>query len=313
MIRSVRAVPRAARVRAFPYEGVRLGCALLLALLLAPAAARAEGADAAPPPVAAEQKACDESAGMDDRPAEAEAPAPAEAPLETPPGADAVTAPTADADAALDVFAAELDAAPDYSDPLEPLNRHILSFNRGVDYVLLDPLTRAYAFVMPDLARQSVRNLFANLNTPVVLVNDVLQLRGKDALVTTARFVINSTMGMAGLFDPATTFGLEANDANFSQTLSVAGVPTGPYLVVPLFGPTTVRDGFGGIVDLAMSPQAYVLPLLPVVIVAGSGGFAERERHQEGLDALRESSIDYYASLRSAYLESNAADDSARD
>lgn len=305
MIRSERAVPPAARVRAFPYEAVRLACAALLALLLAPAAAHAEGADAAPTAVPAEQKACDESAGMDDRPAEAETPAPAEAP------ADA--APSAETDASLDVFAAELDAAPDASDPFEPLNRRILSFNRGVDYVLLDPLTRAYAFVMPDLARQSVRNMFANLNTPVVLVNDMLQLRGKDALVTTARFVINSTMGMAGLFDPATTFGLEANDANFSQTLSVAGVPTGPYLVVPLFGPTTVRDGFGGIVDLAMSPQAYVLPLLPVVIVAGSGGFAERERHQEGLDALRESSIDFYASLRSAYLSSNAAEETARD
>jgi phospholipid-binding lipoprotein MlaA len=205
-------------------------------------------------------------------------------------------------DDSLDALSAELDAG--QPDPFECVNRKVFGFNRGVDAVLLDPMMRAYAFVMPDLARQSVRNVFANLNTPAALVNDLLQLEAKDAFVTTARFVINTTMGMGGLFDAASTMGLEAHRADFSETLAAAGIPSGPYLIMPLLGPTTVRDGFGSLVDLAMAPQFYVLPLFGFVLVTGSHGMTEREEHFEGMAALEESSIDYYASLRSAYFDS---------
>lgn len=205
-------------------------------------------------------------------------------------------------DAALDALSAELDAG--HPDPFENVNREVFWFNRGVDAVLLDPMTRAYAFVVPPFARQSIRNVFANLNTPATLVNDLLQLEGEDALVTVARFVINTTMGMGGLFDAAGSMGLESHRADFSETLGFVGIPRGPYLVVPLLGPSTVRDGFGSLVDLAMAPQVYVLPLLGFAIVTSSHGMTEREEHFEDLEALRESSIDYYASLRSAYLES---------
>jgi len=202
----------------------------------------------------------------------------------------------------LDALSAELDAG--QPDPFECVNRQIFSFNSGVDAVLLDPMTRAYAFVVPALARQSIRNVFANLNTPAALVNDLLQLEPKDALVTTARFLINSSMGMGGLFDAASTMGLESHRADFSETLAFVGIPSGPYLIMPLLGPTTIRDGFGSLVDLAMAPQTYALPLLGFMIVTGSQGMTEREKHFEGMQALRESSIDYYASLRSAYFDS---------
>jgi phospholipid-binding lipoprotein MlaA len=214
--------------------------------------------------------------------------------------AEEPAAPSAEDD--LDALSAELDAG--QPDPFECVNRQIFRFNHGVDAVLLDPMTRAYAFVVPEFARQSVRNAFANLNTPAALVNDLLQLEPKDALVTTARFLINSSMGMGGLFDAASTMGLPPHRADFSETLAFAGIPSGPYLIMPLLGPTTVRDGFGSLVDLAMAPQTYALPLLGFMLVTGSQGMTEREKHFEGMQALRDSSIDYYASLRSAYFDS---------
>jgi len=214
--------------------------------------------------------------------------------------AEEPSAPAAEDD--LDALSAELDAG--QPDPFECVNRQIFSFNHGVDAVLLDPMTRAYAFVVPEFARQSIRNAFANLNAPAALVNDLLQLEPKDALVTTARFLINSSMGMGGLFDAASTMGLPPHRADFSETLAFAGIPSGPYLIMPMLGPTTVRDGFGSLVDLAMAPQTYALPFLGFVLVTGSQGMTEREKHFEGMQALRESSIDYYASLRSAYFDS---------
>jgi phospholipid-binding lipoprotein MlaA len=209
------------------------------------------------------------------------------------------------ADDVLDALSAELDAAGAANpDPFEDVNRQIFLFNRGVDVVLLDPITRAYRFVLGDFARQSVRNLFANLRTPVVLVNNLLQFRGEDAAITTARFVVNSTMGMGGLFDPASSFGLDPRVSGFGDTLEVAGLSTGPYLVLPLLGPTTVRDGLGNLVDAAMTPQTYILPVMGTVLLTGSNGVVEREKYYDGLQALREQSVDYYASLRSAYFES---------
>ena len=280
----------------------RLLHGVLLAFWLPAAVSQAEPPepDTSLPPGsrAIEQQACDEANGIGEQPpAEDAAPLLPEAPQD-----DASHG--ADREADLDALSSELDASrASDADPLESMNRQILSFNRGVDALLLDPLTQAYAFVVPELARQSVRNAFANLNSPVVLVNDLLQLEGEDAFVTTARFLINSTMGMGGFFDAAASMGLDSHVSNFSETLSVAGVPMGPYLVVPLLGPTTVRDGFGTIVDLAMSPQIYILPVTSVVIVTGSDGFSLRAGHADDLAALRETSVDYYAALRSAYLD----------
>ena len=277
--------PRRARSRAFFRAAA--ASALFFALRAGaqtPSAAQEEPAAQAVPVAEQDPAAAAVETGAPEEPATAQA-------AEVAPG-----------DATLDALSAELDTA--QPDPFERMNREVFRFNRGVDTVLLDPVTRAYAFVVPPFARQSVRNVFANLNTPAALVNDLLQLEGRDAFVTVARFVINSTMGMGGLFDAASSMGLESHRADFSETLAFVGVPRGPYLVLPLVGPSTVRDGFGSLVDLAMSPQVYALPLLGFALVTGSQGMTEREKYFEGMEALRESSIDYYASLRSAYLES---------
>jgi phospholipid-binding lipoprotein MlaA len=274
--------------------------ALLLCVLLPSAIAQAEQAadpspiqvEAAPPEAMSAEDAA-ASADGGDRGVDA---------LPTEP----VSAPSQDSasERNLDALSAELDETGNTRpDPFETVNRHIFSFNTGVDIVLLDPLTRAYRFVLGDFARQSVRNLFANLNTPVILVNDLLQLEAKDAAITTTRFVLNSTMGMGGLFDPASSFGLEAHDSGFGETLEAAGLPSGPYLMMPLLGPTTVRDGFGNLVDVAMAPQSYILPVLGSIILTGSNGVVVREKHFEDMQALREQSVDYYASLRSAFFE----------
>lgn len=208
-------------------------------------------------------------------------------------------------DAELDALSAELDEHD--ADPFEPVNRHVFAFNQGVDALVLDPVTRTYGTYVPEFGKESIRNFFRNLNTPQVLVNDLLQLRGRDAAITTTRFLINTTLGMGGFFDPATSFGLDAHVSDFSQTLSAVGIGTGPYIVVPVMGPTTVRDGVGTLVDTMMAPLTWVLPVVGTLAISGSDGITRREEQLAGLDALRESSVDYYSALRTAYLQSRRA------
>lgn len=130
-------------------------------------------------------------------------------------------------------------------DPWEPYNRGMNKFNNGVDRVLLRPLAVGYRFVTPDPVERSFANLFSNLNTPVVLVNNLLQGKPGAALSDTGRFLINSTIGIAGLFDPATHMGLEKHNEDFGQTLAVWGVASGPYVILPFWGPTTLRGAIG--------------------------------------------------------------------
>jgi phospholipid-binding lipoprotein MlaA len=187
-------------------------------------------------------------------------------------------------------------------DPLEPVNRRLFAFNRGIDYVLLDPVTRAYQFIVPTEGRRAVRRVFRNLGSPRTLANDLLQLKFRDALVTTARFAINSTLGMAGLFDPAANFGLERHEADFGETLARAGVGAGPYLVLPLFGPSTIRDSIGSAVDGFMEPQTWLLGPGSQILLGSGDGLSLRDEHIADLKHLRDSAVDYYAALRTAYL-----------
>jgi phospholipid-binding lipoprotein MlaA len=214
-----------------------------------------------------------------------------------------------------------------FPDPFEPYNRAILRFNGRLDRVLIEPLTRAYSYVIPGSVRQSVRLFFRNLNSPSILVNDVLQREWRDAGVTAARTGINTTVGLAGFFDPAERLGLTHHHSDFGQTLALGGVVSGPYLKMPLLGPTNVRDGFGTIVDFAFRPTTYLfgagalgssLPGLgtPTLgdqfvvsgIQGGSTGLVAREAAHEELRALRESSVDFYATLRSAYSQARKGD-----
>ncbi len=195
----------------------------------------------------------------------------------------------------------EAEEAANPPDPLEPANRGVLWFNRGLDWVLIDPITRGYAWIMPDPAERAVRRFFDNLASPSVLVNDLLQLRGKRAAMTSARFVVNTTVGVAGFFDPARSMGLEYHHADFGQTLWKYGVGSGPYLMLPLFGPSSARDGFGRLVDGALRPDTWLLPGAQLVVMGVGDGLSLRALHREALEELQRSSVDYYAALRSVY------------
>jgi phospholipid-binding lipoprotein MlaA len=190
-----------------------------------------------------------------------------------------------------------------FPDPFETPNRGILHFNQFIDTWLLDPVTIVYRFVLPEPVRRSVRFFFDNLNSTQILVNDGLQLEWKDTGITTFRFLINSTVGIGGLFDPAAYWGIEGHYSDFGQTLAIAGAPSGPYLLLPLLGPTTIRDGIGLGVDTLLHPTFYLLGGTDILLFTGTEGLTERARHYEELKALEESSIDFYAAMRSGFYQ----------
>jgi phospholipid-binding lipoprotein MlaA len=217
---------------------------------------------------------------------------------------------------------------PGYPDPFEPVNRVTFAFNRKVDDWVIEPITRVYRFIVPAPARRAVRRALVNLDAPVTFVNDVLQLEPRDAAITAGRFVVNTTVGVVGLFDVADTYAnLAGHESDFGQTLALSGLPTGPYLVLPLLGPTSVRDGTGYLVDLLFRPTTYLLTpggavfvsgfvqpgqelLLTTILEGGTGlaqGLTTREVSDDALDALEASSIDYYASLRNALYQNRTA------
>jgi phospholipid-binding lipoprotein MlaA len=194
-----------------------------------------------------------------------------------------------------------------FPDPFERVNRGTLDFNRHVDRWVLDPITQVYRFLVPDPARRAVRRLLANLNSPAVLVNDLLQREWKDGGVTVTRFALNTTLGCAGIFDPASNFGYAAHRADFGQTLALEGVKSGPFIMLPVFGPTTMRDGVGYLVDILFRPTTYILgpadQLVFTTVHGSSAGLATRDENAQALEALEESSVDYYAALRNAYYQ----------
>ncbi len=186
------------------------------------------------------------------------------------------------------------------NDPLEPMNRAMFEFNQELDRVILKPIATIYRDKVPEPAQASVLNFMHNIDTPMNFANEVLQLKLKKAGISLSRFAINSTIGVAGLFDPASTLGLRYNDEDFGQTLGRYGVPPGPYLMVPLLGPSNPRDGFGDLVD------AYFNPIGSVVPIEVRGGISvvnfvdSRSRSIELLDELERTSLDFYAAARSA-------------
>ena len=179
-----------------------------------------------------------------------------------------------------DLFDEEFDdGAFEYPDPLESTNRAIFSFNRQSDKWLLDPLTKGYRFVVPKPARSALSRMFLNLGSPKIIVNDFLQLEWKDMAVTTTRFVINSTVGIVGLFDVAKRIGLSGHESDFGQTLALAGTPSGPYLIFPFLGPSNVRDATGSFTDVFFNPFVYFVAPLNFLIYSGSSGLSERDRY----------------------------------
>lgn len=235
------------------------------------------------------------------------------APTEPGPAEVAIEQPRpSDEEIELEFADAEDEAVDGFPDPLEPVNRYTLAFNQVIDRWLLNPITRVYQFAVPHPARISVRQFFANLDSPAILANDLLQREWHDGGVTTVRFAINTTVGIAGFFDPAAGWGWKRHHSDFGQTLALEGVPSGAYIVLPIFGPTTVRDGFGELVDILFRPVTFILGPADQIFYAtihGSGyGLAVRDEHAEDLAILEQSSVDYYAALRNAYFQTRKAE-----
>ncbi len=191
-------------------------------------------------------------------------------------------------------------------DPLEGVNRAVFGFNETVDRFVMEPVAKAYGWVVPDPAKNAVHRLFANLNSPSIFVNDVLQLEPIRAGTTLTRFVLNSTVGVAGLFDVAGTIGLDGHHTDFGQTLARVGLGSGPYVVMPVLGPSTARDAVGGVVDMFLRPQTYLLGTGPLMLLGGSHGIVTRESYLDELAELRASSVDYYATVRNVYFQRRA-------
>jgi phospholipid-binding lipoprotein MlaA len=193
------------------------------------------------------------------------------------------------------------------SDPLEPSNRAVFGANEVVYRFVFDPVTDFYELVLPKPVRRSVLRFFDNLGEPAVVLNELLQLNPVRAGRTGARFAINTTVGVAGLFDPARKIGLEPNRTDFGETLGAYGLGQGVYLVIPVLGPSTARDLVGSVVNGFLQPHAYFLAYAPTFLLATGGGLSRYEANRPELEALREGSVDFYSALRSAYLMERAA------
>lgn len=195
----------------------------------------------------------------------------------------------------------------DANDPLEVPNRMIFAVNQTLDFFILGPAAEIYRFVLPQGVRDSIRNFLRNLATPVVLANDLLQGEFKRAETTLARFVINTTGGVFGFFDPATGEGYEYHNEDFGQTMGAHGVGEGAYLVLPLFGPSSIRDGVGRVVDIFLDPLTYVARDQDLenefLLRPALEGLDTRERNIEFLEDLERDSIDFYARVRSLWRQ----------
>ena len=191
-------------------------------------------------------------------------------------------------------------------DPLEPFNQAMLTFNRKADDWVLHPVAAKWAYIMPEPARASVSRFFKNVGVIPRFANDLFQLQFKQGGTEVARFGINTTLGVAGLFDPADEwFGLKQEDNDFGLTLAKYGVGEGPYVVLPLLGPSTVRDALGGFADGAMNPVNYVVSGAPLYEAAAKAVSTVNTRSQnlETFDDVDRYSIDLYGAVQDAYLQ----------
>ncbi|MFN0023561.1 MAG: VacJ family lipoprotein [Parvularculaceae bacterium] len=220
----------------------------------------------------------------------------------------ALTSPAAAQLSAGDEAAAPLAAAADAQpDPWQGFNRNIFAANNVVDDVLFVPAAKGYRAVTPKAGRRGIRRFLSNLGAPSVFVNDLLQGEFSRAGDTLSRFVINSTIGAGGFADPAAQMGIEGHNEDFGQTLAVWGVASGPYLVLPLLGPSSPRDAFGTIVETGLNPLTYArTPPANIarLSLAGTTLVSAREQFIEPLAEIEASSLDYYSSFRSFYTQS---------
>jgi phospholipid-binding lipoprotein MlaA len=249
---------------------------------------------------------------------------------DTRPVADQTPAPSSppetQSDEPLDPFARADEGAGEEYDPWEPMNANVFEFNRQVDRFVLKPVAKGYNFVMPDLVQVGISNIFSNLRFAPRFLNNVFQGKVKGAGIEVGRFLINSTVGLAGFFDVAKHVDLVTPDEDMGQTLGFYGVKPGPYLVLPLLPPFTVRDFVGYVGDVFLNPINWlVAPLIEVnnvpsviarhnrmtssLIQTGSRVgeiINERSRNLEKYQGVEEATLDLYTAVRNAYLQTRA-------
>lgn len=193
------------------------------------------------------------------------------------------------------------------NDPMEPANRYFFEVNQGLDELLVKPFAGYYNIALPDPAKDGVRNFLRNLHAPVILLNDLFQGEGGRAGTTAARFLINTTLGVGGILDAASWFGLNYHDEDFGQTLAVWGSGEGIYLHLPLLGPSNPRDASGKLVDYVLDPLTWVGYVYNVSWINTTRfmveGIDTRARNLETIAELQKGSVDFYATIRSLYRQ----------
>lgn len=199
------------------------------------------------------------------------------------------------------------------NDPIEPINCAIFDVNDFLDRLLIRPMAELYRVTVPPPLRDRVAAILKNMAEPVIFANNLLQGRFSNAGTTISRFFINTTLGGAGMFEVASGYGFERQTGDFGQTLHTWGMGEGPYIVLPLFGPSNVRDAIGLGVDTVISPWKYVVSygdstIEDTFMISSmtASALTRREANIEGLDALREGSLNFYAQMRSVYRQHRA-------
>lgn len=201
--------------------------------------------------------------------------------------------------------------AEDIDDPIEPFNRAVFSFNNTLDEYLIEPVAKGYDYVMPDVAQKGVTNFFRNLDTPIYLVSDLLQLKFEQAGTHTGRFLINTTVGVLGFMDIAEDLGLSHHREDIGSAFGNWGMGPGFYLVLPIIGPSSLRDGIGLGFEAFLTPTTLVaysdIPQRNKNLILG-GAYSLRiinirSRLLDPIKSAKEASIDYYSFIKNSYQQ----------
>lgn len=195
----------------------------------------------------------------------------------------------------------------DERDPWEGFNRGVYSFNETMDTVLFDPISKVYNFITPDFLDSGVTNFFSNIAQVPVIANDILQFKFDQAVNDTVRLFLNSTVGLLGFLDVSSEAGLPSSKADFGQTLAHWGVDSGPYLVIPFFGPGTIRHAAGYAVDGALNPMFYLDNDLTKAGLLALNFVDVKSDLLSAVDLLEEAALDKYEFTKNAYFEKRAS------
>ena len=198
-------------------------------------------------------------------------------------------------------------ALADEGDPWEGFNRGVWWFDDKLDRYLLEPIGVGWRFITPNVVRTRLRNVFQNIGFPLRFVNDLLQGDVKQAGRETGRFLMNTTVGVAGIFDPASRYGLEMREEDFGQTLGVWGVPPGAYVVLPFLGPSGVRDATMLPLDLLAGAWPALISPTANTVISATNLVNTRALAIEDIREARAASLDYYVAVRDFYRQRRAA------